>query len=553
MALLKMLVYRAVMPETLTRGRNGIIRLSLLALLLLTLSGGSYAAGTWTPLTNSAPCPAGYGVSLMLQGTDGRILAQCYDGQTWMALKPDIHGSYLNGTWTTLAPAPVAKLYFANQILSNGNLVISGGEYSGAGLPAAWSGSGYVYNPFTNTWAAIANYPNQAACASVNGTNNCLGDEPSMLLTSACGAGVVGAAAVAQPQCQMLVGNLVGATQYIYSYPANTWTATGAKIYENTDDEEGWTKLADGRVLNYDKYKSIVTNGSYAEAYNPATGLWQSISPSDGTANGFIPQLSNDNTVDYEDGPIMRLQDGRTFFIGANQNTAFYNLATNTWSAGPQIMGTLGIYGADDAGAGETAEGDVIFAADSGIRDGKPYQPPTDIFDFNPATNTITDITSTIPDPYLPFIPSFVTHFLAIPSGQLLFADGVTGLLYAYTPAGSPSVAVRPVVSSFTYTGTPGVFTLTGSQLNGQSAGGDYGDDDQLDSNYPIVRLQATNGNVYYCTTSNWSSTGVNTGAGQTVTVTLNPAITAGTYILTVSGAGIPGIPIVVNITAAEI
>jgi len=47
---------------------------------------------------------------------------------------------------------------------------------------------------------------------------------------------------------------------------------------------------------------------------------------------------------------------------------------------------------------------------------------------------------------------------------------------------------LRPVINSVAYNGG-GLFTLTGTQLNGQSAGAAYGDDDQMDSNYPIIRM----------------------------------------------------------------
>lgn len=67
----------------------------------------------------------------MVQLTDGTILVQAYDGQTWMKLTPDITGSYINGTWSVLASGPVARLYFASQVLPDGRFIDVGGEYSG--------------------------------------------------------------------------------------------------------------------------------------------------------------------------------------------------------------------------------------------------------------------------------------------------------------------------------------------------------------------------------------------------------------------------------------
>ena len=57
-----------------------------------------------------------------------------------------------------------------------------------------------------------------------------------------------------------------------------------------------------------------------------------------------------------------------------------------------------------------------------------------------------------------------------------------------------------------------GSFHLTGTLLNGISQGAAYGDDAQMDSNYPLVRAADGTGNVYYLRTFNWSSTGVQTG-----------------------------------------
>jgi hypothetical protein len=125
----------------------------------------------------------------------------------------------------------------------------------------------------------------------------------------------------------------------------------------------------DGGLINYDLFHSIATGGSYAEKYTPATGTWTGISPTDGTANGTIPQLSS-RSLGFELGPSLRLQDGRTFVIGATQHTGLYTPSTNTWAAGPDISGTLnGIaspFGADDAPGAILPNGHVIFAADAG-------------------------------------------------------------------------------------------------------------------------------------------------------------------------------------------
>jgi hypothetical protein len=180
------------------------------------------------------------------------------------------------------------------------------------------------------------------------------------------------------------------------------------------------------------------------------------------------------------------------------------------------------------------------------------FSNPTQLFDFNPATNTISPVSPAIPDTNLPTQGAYPTRMLMLPTGQLMFSDG-SNQAWIYTPDGSASLPLRPVINGIVYNGG-GLFTLTGKQLNGQSAGAAYGDDDQMDSNYPILRLTNSAGNVYYCKTTNWSTTGVATGTTpETVNFTLNPSITAGNYTAIVSGAGIASLPYAVNITQTEV
>ena len=127
--------------------------------------------------------------------------------------------------------------------------------------------------------------------------------------------------------------------------------------------------------------------------------------------------------------------------------------------------------------------------------------------------------------------------------------------LWVYTSTGTADPRLLPIITGVKYNGG-GIFTLTGKQLNGQSAGAAYGDDDQMNSNYPIIRLVSERGNVYYARTTNWSKVSINGGHGkhsaETVNFTLNPGVTPGHYDLIVSGAGISSNPIDIHITDDE-
>src|SRR5690348_15387240 len=108
--------------------------------------------GTWTALTS----PSHYGnngVCLLL--SDGRVLCHTgavSTGDIYDILTPDIHGSYINGTWSVSAQSQRWRYAFSSDVLKDGRVYVGGGEY---GTDGTQNGShAEVYNPVTNTWAA---------------------------------------------------------------------------------------------------------------------------------------------------------------------------------------------------------------------------------------------------------------------------------------------------------------------------------------------------------------------------------------------------------------
>ncbi len=245
----------------------------------------------------------------------------------------------------------------------------------------------------------------------------------------------------------------------------------------------------------------------------------------------------------FELGPLLRLQDGRIFVIGATGHTALYDPSTNNWAAGPDIIGTLNgnsaLFGADDAPAAVLPNGHVVFTADAGPTTGL-FDGPTRVFDFDPDANTISQIASPTSD--LNSVPAFVTRMVMLPTGQLLFSDS-DSQLFIFTADGGPKQNLRPSVEGIKYQGG-GVFSLTGKRLNGQNAGSNYGDDVETDENYPIVSLTDKDGNVFYARTTNWNITEVALKTfRETVDFTLPARLTEpGVYKVTVIGAGISSI-----------
>jgi hypothetical protein len=505
------------------------------------------AVGTWTSLTNMAPDFPG----TMTLLSSGQVMIQGYvPGNDFMLLTPDTSGSYVNGTFSFAASMSTTRLYYSSNLLANGNLFVMGGEYSDPNYDINSSNTGEIYNPQKNTWTPTTPFP-QAA----------YGDEPSMLLPD--GHSIL-----------LGTGDMYLDNTYVYNTQTGTYSGPFPTADLDSTDEEAYVKLPNNNILRYDIFTSAYFgapgNAGYAEQFNPSTDTWIDDSPANGTANGSIPLLT-DNVI-FEMGPGIRLQDGRVFFIGSgsdNGATAFYNPATNTWSAGPNIPygmdanGNMVPFGSDDGPAAELPNGDVIFAADPGAylsetNNNPNYlsSAPQELFVFDPKANTITQL----PNPPAPApadfqqVGAYADRMLVLPTGQVLFGD-TDMQIWIFTPAQpKPVPQYRPVISSLAYNGTAGSFTLTGTQLNGQSAGSAYGDDVESDENYPVVRFQGTGDNVYYGTTTNWSNTGVATGSTpEAVTVQLPVGMPAGSYRVYVSGAGLQSDPFVVKITPSEV
>lgn len=490
-------------------------------------AAGYCSAASWTKV--AAPAPSAIGTMLLM--TDGTVMAQGNPFNTWYQLAPSFNGSYAAGAWSPLPSMSTQRLYFASHVLPSGKLWILGGEYSGTPLASNIAASGEMYDPIKKTWSPIASHP-----------EGFFGDDPSMLLNNG----------------KILAGSIFSSNTYLYDIPSNTWSSAISKAYADRSDEETWVKLADGRVLTYDLFSSVDLAGQYAEVYDQKTNKWTGISPSDGTAKGSIPALSS-AALGYEMGAIMKVAGpgvgGRLFVIGASGRTALYTPSTNTWAPGPDITGTLfgnpALFGAADAPAAVMPNGHVLFAADASPSAGL-FSPPTQLFDYDPRTNTIKAVSPALVGSQLDAAPAFITRMLMLPTGQVLLTDG-SNQLWIYTADGEPQPFWRPVYANVIYSGA-GAFQLQGVRMNGPSAGSGYGDDAESDENYPVVRLQNDAGRVIYARTYNWSSNGIGQGVTTgTVSFTLPGNTPAGKYSIIVSGAGVSSLPRCISIATAQI
>jgi Dockerin type I domain len=482
-------------------GRSRALRTNR-ALALEPLEGRALLTTNWTALANGAPERIG----TMMLLTDGTVMAEGGGGgfvtNTWYKLTPDSNGSYANGTWASITPMGLQRLYFGSNVMQNGNVFVLGGEYSGPNGTANWTNTGEIYHSNTNTWTNVTNFPNTQ-----------FGDDPTILL----------------PNGNILAGYLSGPQTYIYNITNNTWSATGTKSSNDQSDEETWLKLPDDSILAYSVFVNLGGSPGIAQRYTPSTGLW--------TNTGSVPVSLSSNAVGAELGPAAVLPNGKVFQVGGNSNTALYNPTTNTWATGPVIPGG---HAADDAPGVLLPNGHFLFTGDTPL-----FNQPTHVFDYDPnngPVGTITDVTPTTAngDPstlvsQLAAFPSFTDRFLMLPNGQALFTVGQTSQLYVYTAPGAVVTSSTPSITSVAPVGTND-YLLTGSAINGASQGASYGDDAEMDTNYPIVKVATTIGTTYYARTTNWNKTGIGVTNGATSTHFALPTAISQAPVVTASG-----------------
>ncbi len=417
---------------------------------------------------------------------DGTVMVSKNDGSTignaWYRLTPDVHGSYVNGTWTTLAPAHDTRLYYPSEVLRDGRVFVAGGEY-GTGGPKA-----EVYDPLTNVWTQT-NPPSSLWNLNTDNFYDCNSEM--------------------RPDGKVLVMPVFPHTSgaaLLYDPATNLWSSGGHLFRGSYQDEASWVKLKDDSILTIDPF------GTFSERYIPASNTW--------IDDGIVP-VSLYDPFGLELGGALLLPNSNAFFLGSTGHTALYTptgtTSPGTWIAGPDIPGA---HGTPDAPAAMMVTGNILCAVSPVPTSGDHFPSPTTFYEYDSAANSFTFVNG----PSGPTLsgPTFTTLMLDLPDGSVLFSH-FSPQLYVYQPTGTPLPAGKPTITSVTQNGD-GSYHLVGTGLNGISEGASYGDDFQMNSNYPLVRFSDGAGNVYYARTYNWSSTGVQTGSAAITTEFRLPA-----------------------------
>jgi hypothetical protein len=405
--------------------------------------------------------------------TDGTVLTQSYSSNTWYKYTPDASGGYANGTWTQVAtlPAGYAPTAFSSAVLANGRFVITGGEYNNpGGYDLQLVNLGAVYDPVANTWTKLGHPQGW----------KWIGDSPASVLADG----------------RFLLGQKLTDRDAVLNPKTLHWTKVSHTGKADFNAEEGWTLLPNGTLLTAD-----VKNAPNSEIYNPATGQWSSAgstivdlhSPSPyHQCLTYGPKPKDCYYPPGEIGPAMLRPDGTVLATGSGSgpsgygtgHNAIYNIATGTWSVGPDFPNGDN---AGDSFAVLLPNGDALVFGVSG-----------QMYEFDGSTFTAKGYAAGPP--------------LLLPTGQVLMLGYSSVQLF--TPSGQPKSSWTPKINSVRKSLIRGqTYKISGTQFNGLSQAMAFGDEFQNSTNYPLVRItNKSSGHVYYARTHNHSSMGVATG-----------------------------------------
>jgi len=438
---------------------------------------GKTTSGTWTDVATALPFTNGPWGPMQL--TDGTVIIEdfCTSPAQWYKLTPDKKGNYAHGTWSRIAtmPSGYSPLFFAQQVLPDGRVIINGGEYNNCS--ADWTNMGALYDPVADSWTPV----------SPPSSWSTIGDAQSIILPN----GVYMLANCCDSPGHQALASISGTTV--------TWTIQ--KSYDS-NGEQGYTSLPDGNVLMVDAKNYGADYNDY-EIYDTSAGTWSlagktadflgsefgaaPLTP-EGPAGGTIIQFTGNNSPGVND---------------------VYSVAKGKWRSGPVMTYQNTTYICADAPAVTLPDGNILVQASPGS-----FTTPSHFWEFKiGAKGKVTAIQVNDPE-QAGGTSSFEGNLLVLPTGQVLWdnSQATPNEVALYKPKGKPNSAWLPVVQNVASTlkvGSTGN-AISGTNFNGFDLGGAYGDDAQAATNFPLVRItNNATGNVCFARSHNFSTMGV--------------------------------------------
>jgi hypothetical protein len=487
---------------------------------------------------------------------DGTVICHETGANAWHRLVPDANGSYQNGQWdpagfgvqampnfadarigtfnsgsmtdTPCTACTYAPRFYASAVLPSGAVVVIGGEDIGptssflsingtlGGNTQVETNAGFIYSPGNPNFAVAGpNTWGSQLTGELYGSGN-VGDAPGVVLANGTFA----------------LANLNGFDLETLDPTTGTFTAMNSLNKADALGEEGLNILPDSTVLVVDASQKSVFE---LLTLSPSPTWTQPNLVSGTNMPVNIPDVGTGSDASKEVGPAVLRPDGKLVYFSGNLSgqNALYDYAAGTWSHTttmdfPNVSGT-GQFSVADGPACLLPDGNVLVDS-SVVTTSAIFNSPSQIYEFDYATNKLT-ATATQPT-NVSSNPSWRGRMLLLPTGEVLFTmQDNAGGAQVYTAGGSPQDAWRPAITSTVPAHiAPGVtYSIGGTLFNGFSEGAKYGDDQQMATNYPLVRIKNTaSGHVFYARTHDHSRMGLEPVGSTEVVTTKFDTPTAG-------------------------
>jgi hypothetical protein len=371
------------------------------------------------------------------------------------------------------------------------------------------------------------------------------------------------------------------------------WTEVSSFAKDDGFAEEGFSLLPDGSVLtvnmvHVNKAQRYISHSDTSKNRWDDAGATPGQLPAIGDTNNAKNLIYDNGKRVYhptgEIGPAILRPDGTVFNSGAactikgpstDPNacvnykpiapTAVYHIDTNSWTAGPDLPNKEG---AGDTWSSMLPNGNVLVQTNPpGVTDDPVGRANARYASIRNATGHL--VSAEAESPQLSTCPQTAiwrlyefdgTNLIPEPAGSmchnqpslLLLPTGevMLNLNFVYQPSGTFQNAWRPTITKFTQSlDDGGNYQIWGTQFNGLSNANAFGDEFQVDGNFPMVRItNNATGDVRYAHTYNWT-TGVATGPAIVSTWFHVPTdAETGDSTLEVVANGIPSLPVNVTI-----
>jgi hypothetical protein len=487
-----------------------------------------------------------------------------YASQHWHRLRPN-NGSYLNGTWDspgiadmpngtdttnvkglTCTPCVYGPTYFASQVLADGRVVVIGGEYNQQdGNTQVETNIGFVYDPAsgsTGTWSVQISEP--------FGTGN-VGDSPSVVLENK----------------TMLMSNINSSNLASLNASSSTPTFTATNPFGKLDNngEEGFSNLPNNKVLTVD---ANISNSS--EIYDPVANKWSFAGTTPVNLTDLGGPTAGGACNSHEVGPGVQRQDGTIIYFGGSTTgqNAVYNVATGLWSHPanvdfPAISGAQ--YGAADSPASLLPDGHVLIMSSPVTCHQTKPGPPPQFSIFNTPSHFFewdgSSLVQVADSSNAGSFDSYQGRMLLLPTAEVLltaFDQGSTDTLQIYRNTNPQLPGLGPVITTLppAVLGLGTTYSIAGNHFNGFSNGAFYGDDAQMSTNYPLVRITDSGGHIFYAKTHDHSRMGVQAVTDNTTVTSTSfdvpTGMATGAASLVVVTNGFPSSSVPVNVEPAS-